>query len=428
MRILFVVADPLTPVRVRPRNLVRALGQAGHEVVVVMPGLAKTGRDDQWHLPGAAAVHTPVILRRGRRLASLAQGFFTPWPFQACYGWHPGMDRYLSALVASAARAGQPFAVAHVEHLRGARYAVGLVRRLPVLWDSVDCISLLLEQAWRKSRSNKGRVMAAVDLHRTRRCEGRLVWQFAAVTVTGARDREALLRLARAAYRAAPPIPDELPAAGSGAPNVMVVRNGVDLEAFAPNGSRDDNTIIFSGKLSYHANVTAALELVERIMPLVWRERPEVRVILAGAEPVAAVRALVRRHPERVQVTGYVSDLAAPLRRASVAVAPLLYSVGVQNKVLEAMATATPVVASPAAAEALDAEPGREILVADDRISFATAVLSLLADRDCAERLGWAGRRYVERHHQWSDAAAALVRLYEVARIGGQPARRPAES
>jgi len=81
---------------------------------------------------------------------------------------------------------------------------------------------------------------------------------------------------------------------------------------------------VFSGKMSYHANITAALYLANKVMPLVWAHRPSVRLVVAGSQPSPAVRKLAETYPQ-VEVTGYLSDLRAPLRKASLAVAPLLY-------------------------------------------------------------------------------------------------------
>jgi glycosyltransferase involved in cell wall biosynthesis len=110
-----------------------------------------------------------------------------------------------------------------------------------------------------------------------------------------------------------------------------------------------------------------------------------------------------------------VADLTPFLRQATVAVAPLVYGVGIQNKVLEAMAAATPVVASPVAVRALDAEPGRDLLVGDDAAALARHILGLLADPERAAAMGEAGRAYVARAHRWDDAVALLEAAYGAA-------------
>jgi glycosyltransferase involved in cell wall biosynthesis len=109
----------------------------------------------------------------------------------------------------------------------------------------------------------------------------------------------------------------------------------VDLEFFRPQVvPRDPATLIFTGKMSYHANLAAALDLIRDIMPRIWAHRPEVRVQIVGRNPPAWLRRAAR--DPRVEIVGTVPDLRPYLARATLAVCPLRYAVGIQNKVLEA--------------------------------------------------------------------------------------------
>jgi glycosyltransferase involved in cell wall biosynthesis len=94
-------------------------------------------------------------------------------------------------------------------------------------------------------------------------------------------------------------------------------------------------------------------------------------------------------------------------------VLPIRYGVGIQNKLLEAMAMATPVVSTSQATSALQVEPGRDLFVADTPQAIAQAVTSLLADASLRRRVGQAGRRYVEAHHNWDVAAGELEKVYQ---------------
>ncbi|HSG16520.1 MAG TPA: glycosyltransferase, partial [Anaerolineae bacterium] len=111
-------------------------------------------------------------------------------------------------------------------------------------------------------------------------------------------------------------------------------------------------------------------------------------------------------------VTGMVEDMRPFLRRATAAVAPLTYGAGIQNKVLEAMACSTPVIASPQAVGALSAESGRDLLVAHDAPDFSTRILDLLDDTGRQLSLGTQGRDYVESHHNWQAIAVRLEEIY----------------
>jgi glycosyltransferase involved in cell wall biosynthesis len=167
--------------------------------------------------------------------------------------------------------------------------------------------------------------------------------------------------------------------------------------------------------MSYHANITAASHLVKKIMPRVWIERPDTKVWIVGKDPTQEVKQLALDFPDRVVVTGSVPNLAEYLQRASVAVVPIVYGAGVQNKALEAMACATPVVSSHRAVAALSVTSGETLLVAEDDETFARHTLRLLNDGDLRARLSSAGRAFVETYHSWDAIAARLEEIYRTA-------------
>lgn len=194
---------------------------------------------------------------------------------------------------------------------------------------------------------------------------------------------------------------------------VIVVPNGVDCAYFQPTGApRDPATVIFVGRMGYHANVAAARELLTAIMPRVWSRHPAARLLIVGANPPSSLRALAAAAGRRVEVTGYVPDVRPYLARATVSVSPLPYAVGIQNKVLEAMAMTTPVVATPAACAALSATPHEQLLVAAEAREMADGVIRLIDDPVLARRLGTAGGQYVQRTHDWRRIGTLLEQLY----------------
>ena len=147
-----------------------------------------------------------------------------------------------------------------------------------------------------------------------------------------------------------------------------------------PKSSGMSETIVFSGKMSYHANISMARYLVAEIMPRIWKTRPAARLYIVGKDPSSDFKEL-QSNP-LITVTGTVDDIRPYLWRATVSVVPLLYGAGIQNKILEAMATGTPVVTTSRALSALHAQAGTELLAADDPDEFSQAVLGLIEDRD----------------------------------------------
>jgi glycosyltransferase involved in cell wall biosynthesis len=209
---------------------------------------------------------------------------------------------------------------------------------------------------------------------------------------------------------------------------VSIVPNGVDTGYFSASGERrQPRTLVFSGKMSYHANIAAARHLVGTIMPRVRTRIPDVELVIVGQNPPRSVRDLASP-ASRVVVTGSVPDVRPYLRTATAAIIPLVYGAGSQFKVLEAMACETPVVATARAVVSLAARPGRDILVADEPDRIADAVVELLENPVRQREIGRAGRAYVEAHHRWETIAAGLDGIYRdaIATRGGRSFERVA--
>lgn len=417
MRILFVVPYVPNPIRVRPYELLRTLAARGHQITVATLWQSEEERHQLAALQALGITIVAEPLPRLRSLWNSTNALAGRAPLQARYCWQPTLAASLEALVAE-----QRFDVIHVEHLRGAAYGLLLRnlktatgRPLPVVWDSVDCISHLFAQAARQSRSLRGRLMTRFELPRTRRYEAWLLHQFAQTLVTSATDHQAFATLIKeqASFSA---MNGQQPSHVDLAASVAVLPNGVDLEEFqAEQTKKAEKTIVFSGKMSYHANVTAALHLVQEIMPHVWQQDPTIEVQLVGKDPSAQVRALASAATPtagKVVVTGAVPAMRPYLSQATIAVAPVPYSSGIQNKVLEAMACGTPVIASPNAASGLQANVGSDLLVAQSAGDFASAILALLAQPTRRAEIGQAGRAYVEQAHAWNAIGAQLESYY----------------
>jgi sugar transferase (PEP-CTERM/EpsH1 system associated) len=198
--------------------------------------------------------------------------------------------------------------------------------------------------------------------------------------------------------------------------DIRALQNGVDLDYFSP-GRRPSRVgaplIAFTGQMDYAPNIDAVRWFSAEVMPFL----PDARFAIVGRNPPPAVQRLAG---ERVTVTGAVADVRDWLAAADVVAAPLRIARGIQNKVLEAMAMARPVVASPAAFEGIEAEPGRDLLVAESASAQAEAIAGLFADSGRARTIGLAARRRMEEAYRWD------ARLKPLAQIAGLPARRAA--
>jgi glycosyltransferase involved in cell wall biosynthesis len=190
------------------------------------------------------------------------------------------------------------------------------------------------------------------------------------------------------------------------------VPNGVDLDYFQGDRSNpEDLTLIFMGIMDYYANVDGVLFFHDEILPRIRKQIPQVTFTILGGNPTPAIRRLGRE--EGVDVTGYVRDVRPYLNGASVCVVPLRIARGVQNKILEAMAMGVPVVATSRALEGIDAQPGRDILVADGPEEFAHKTAGLLLDRRLQQSISRSARELVEKKYRWDACLQNLDRILE---------------
>jgi len=193
---------------------------------------------------------------------------------------------------------------------------------------------------------------------------------------------------------------------------IHLVPNGVDTHYFhpMPEAARTYE-LVFVGNMGYFPNVQAARVLVKEVLPLLQAARPGLRLLLAGARPAPAVRALARA--PGVSVSGWLPDIRTAYSSGRIFVAPLMSGSGQQNKILEAMAMGLPCITTPGVNQAIGAQPETEILLAADAAAFARQVLRLLQDEGLQTRLATNGRRFVQTHYSWERAVQLLEAIWK---------------
>ena len=202
---------------------------------------------------------------------------------------------------------------------------------------------------------------------------------------------------------------DALSIGGAGQPTVVPL--GINLEdfLFRPYENRAD--IIFCGNLSYFPNAKAALYLISKVMPRLWDDHPEVRLILAGAFPSSEI--IKAASDSRIGITGFVDDLASYIAKAAVGVFPMQSGSGMQYKILEAMAVGTPVVTSSIAMSAFPSSvPHGVVQVADDLGDLISKIRAILAAHEVAATQAKAARAWIERAYSWDATGALLLSQY----------------
>ena len=211
----------------------------------------------------------------------------------------------------------------------------------------------------------------------------------------------------------------------TGAERVHVVENGIDTEFFDPTAQFKrietiGSLIVFTGQMDYRPNIEAVTWFAETVMPHVRIRHPDARFAIVGRAPTEAVKALAKQAD--VIVTGEVADVRGWVAAASVVVAPLKLARGVQNKVLEAMSMARPVVVSTAAAEGID--HGGTIRIGGTAGEIAEEVIAVLDDPAGGDAMGREARAQVQKRYSWNACLAPLDSILGI-RVKA-PARRSA--
>lgn len=385
VRVLYLAARFPFPAlkgdQVRAYHQLRLLGKR-HRITLVAFSEGPVAPGDRAHVEGFCERVVTVPIARTHMARALATNALSPLPLQALLYRVPAMRSALRGLH------GERFDLVHVQLARMAQHAADV--DAPAVLDLIDALSLNMQ---RRAAAQRGplRALFAHEAARMRRYERRLCETFAAVTVVSPVDRDAIGPYA----------------------NLAVNGNGVDADAFAPGREpRTPGALVFSGNMGYFPNVNAVTWFAQAVLPHVKAEVPEVTFTIVGTQPPAAVRALAARDPA-ITVTGFVDDVRPYLARATACVAPMRTGTGMQNKVIEAMACGTPLVATPFALGAIAATHERELLVADDTAAFAAQTVRLLRDAALRERLAGAARTLVERRYSWERSVGALEATYE---------------
>ncbi len=389
MRILYLTPYVPSRIRVRPFNLIKCLS-AFHEISLVSLVCDEYERKLVHEVAEYCVSVDLVPLPKSRSYMNCLLSLPSSLPLRVAYYKSPELEQCVRRVIRE-----RSIEVVHGELIKIAPLLqkVAKEEHVATLFDSVDCISWYLQQQRNTVRDPLRKAFVFSEMKRMRRFERRALASFDRTVITSAHDRDCLLAL------------------GAEARAIAVMPNGVDTEYFTPLvAPRQEDTLVFCAKLDYYPNSHAILHFCREVLPRIWQRRPDVRLQLVGNNPPEAVRNLAS--DERITVTGYVPDIRPYLGGASIALAPLHVAAGMQNKVLEALAMGTPMVATPGSCRSLQVKDGVHLLVAEEDQAFADAVVRLLEDGQLAQSLGWAGREFVVENYSWIEAAKNLSGLY----------------
>ncbi len=312
--------------------------------------------------------------------------------------WDPSTRRVMSGLrhtgSVSAARfwdarlrqqllaaASTPTDLLQVEYAQLAPYAKGISAHTRVL--DLQNVESALVRSMAALRAAPARMALELEAARLQKLERAALRSFDAVAVVSDTDRGRLRP--------------------EGA-TILVCPNGWDAAELIPVG--DEKIVVFVGLLGWGPNVDAAVWLANDVWPAVRNRVPDAKLLLVGRDPSQRV---IDLRSEAIEVTGSVADVRPYLSRARVATAPLRAAGGSRLKILEALASGRPVVATSTGAEGLTDLVGSGIVLADSAPATADALVALLEDRGRAEVLGRAGHEAIRDRYSWDATLRPLL-------------------
>ena len=280
------------------------------------------------------------------------------------------------------------FDVIHVEWTETGLF----MRKKGVMFiEAHDVLSKPMERRYRNARGLQ-RQLNRVLFAATKMLERHIYAKFRAVFVLSEYDRKYLLSLSPRLEVAVLNYPFGLPFSGR-------------------QFEREEKSLLFLGAMDRGPNVEAVLYFRNDILPLIRKRVPDVKFIIAGSRPLPALRALAEKD-RNIVLTGFVDDIEAYYKSSTVFVAPLLTGGGIIVKVLDALASGTPVVTTSIGNEGIGATPGEHLLLGDSPSDFAEQVVRLLQDKALRERVGQAGKEFVAEKYSKDSLRKTLEECY----------------
>ena len=262
---------------------------------------------------------------------------------------------------------------------------------VPAIFEEVEVG--LYHQQYIQARALSERFRYGLSWFKHRHYIAGLLHRFQACTVVSQQEQQLLAGIAPAARR------------------VEIVPNCVNLVDYVEQiGEPIYNKLVFTGSFRYHANYEAMVWFVDKVFPLVRAQLPDVQLVITGDHVGKQLPKM-----DNVTLAGHVADIQEMIRSAWISLVPLLEGGGTRLKILEAMALRTAVVATTKGAEGLNVLHGEDILIADDPVEFADAVVRLLREPELRHHLTENAYRLVASRYDWPIVMPDFLALAECA-------------
>jgi polysaccharide biosynthesis protein PslH len=273
--------------------------------------------------------------------------------------------------------------------IRTTEYAKNIQCPIKVI-DFMDCFSEGELLAQNYSSSIIGKVIGKLDYQKTRRYEATSFELFNRHTIISAKDKRAFPHKDR--------------------DKIMVTSNGVDMNEFYPLQVPKKYDLLFSGNLHYQPNIDAAKFLIKEIFPIIERSLPEVKLLVAGIGAEHSLKGFAR---ENIQLISHFNHIREAFSQSRINLVPVISSIGLQNKILQAMAMHMPTITTPSAALGLGLDEKTPLLiVASSPEQFAHETIELLKNEERQRQLAELGTQYIRSQGSWQKQNELLISLF----------------
>ncbi len=387
LKILFLTPRYIYPViggdRLKPYNILKHLA-AKYDVTLVSFYHGGNPPDEYIQEVEKLGVELFSVPLKPLTAGLRAVAFNINKPLEIGFYTQPAYDKVVRELVA-----GRDYDLAFSFFMRTAEY----LKDLPIkkILMAEDCRTLYQKRSFETSSSIKQKIIRGWEYHRLKKYEPRIVDKFDITTLVTNHDIQAMQkRNSEARYR--------------------LLTNGTDINLFKPNDSVKRDGILFAGKFDVWANELMVKDIVDNIMPIVHKSKPEAIMNLVGADPTSSVIAMAS---DKVKLHANMPEMIPYLQKARVFLHPHNGGSGIQNKLLEAMACGCAVVTTPTGIQGIKAEHGKNVLVGRNSEELARHTIDLLQNDELALEISKNARKLIVDTHSWEAVYAATDKIIE---------------
>lgn len=306
------------------------------------------------------------------RIAPLLLSPFRKLPLQVAYFYNSGVRKKIEELITS-------IAPDHIHcHLIRTTEFVNRIAGIPYSVDFMDAFGKGMEKRELIEKNVFKKLLFRYEKKRLYTYEQQVLNKADQLFIISTQDRSAIQ--------------------GHTQKEITVLPNGVDFETFFPRNDAKKYDLVFMGNLAYPPNIEAVSYLGEEIMPLVTQAMPAVKLLIAGIDAGPRIKALKSAN---IDVIENFEDISDSIAMSKIMLAPMRISIGLQNKIIQAMAMRVPCIVSTQSNKAVNAPHNEAVIEADTPQEFAAAVVDLLNDPAKADRIAAAGYEFVKANYSW---------------------------